>query len=33
VGYVLLEGLGSPRLDVRVPTELEREVVEWLLQR
>jgi len=33
VGYVLLEALGSPRLDVRVPPELEREVVEWLLQR
>ena len=33
VGYVLLDALGSPRLDVRVPPELEREVVEWLLQR
>jgi 3-dehydroquinate synthase len=33
VGYVLLDALGRPRLDVRVPAELEREVVEWLLQR
>ena len=33
VGYVLLDALGSPRLDVRVPPALEREVVEWLLQR
>ncbi len=33
VGYVLLEALGSPRLDVRVPPELEREVVEWLVKR
>jgi 3-dehydroquinate synthase len=33
VGYVLLDALGSPRLDVRVPPELEREVVEWLLAR
>ncbi len=33
VGYVLLDGLGSPRLNVRVPAELEREAVEWLLQR
>ncbi len=33
VGYVLLDALGSPRLDVRVPPELEREVVEWLAQR
>ena len=33
VGYVLLDALGRPRLDVRVPPELEREVVEWLRQR
>ena len=33
VGYVLLDAPGSPRLDVRVPPELEREVVEWLVQR
>ncbi len=33
VGYVLLNALGSPRLDVRVPPELEREVVDWLTQR
>ena len=33
VGYVLLAALGRPRLEVRVPPELEREVVEWLLQR
>src|SRR5665647_1029579 len=33
VGYVLLDAPGSPRLDVRVPPELEREVVEWLMQR
>jgi len=33
VGYVLLDAPGSPRLDVRVPPELEREVVEWLLHR
>ena len=33
VGYVLLDALGSPRLDVRVPPELEREVVEWLVER
>ena len=33
VGYVLLDALGSPRLDMRVPPELEQEVVEWLLQR
>ena len=33
VGYVLLDALGSPRLGVRVPPELEREVVEWLAQR
>jgi 3-dehydroquinate synthase len=33
VGYVLLDALGSPRLDVRVPPELEREVVEWLAKR
>jgi len=31
VGYVLLDALGSPRLGVRVPPELEREVVEWLV--
>jgi len=30
VGYVLLDAIGRPRLDVRVPAELEREVVEWL---
>ena len=29
---MLLEALGSPRLDVRVPPELEREVVEWLAE-
>ena len=33
VGYVLLAAPGSPRLDVHVPPELEREVVEWLLRR
>src|SRR5450830_804414 len=33
VGYVLLDAPGRPRLDVRVPPELEREVVEWLVQR
>ncbi|MBE3033136.1 MAG: 3-dehydroquinate synthase, partial [Actinobacteria bacterium] len=33
VGYVLLDAPGSPRLDVRVPPELEREVVEWLVER
>jgi 3-dehydroquinate synthase len=33
VGYVLLDALGSPRLDVRVPAELEREAVEWLVKR
>jgi 3-dehydroquinate synthetase len=32
VGYALLEALGKPRLDVRVPPTLEREVVEWLLK-
>jgi 3-dehydroquinate synthase len=33
VGYVLLDDLGRPRLDVRVPPRLEREAVEWLLKR
>jgi 3-dehydroquinate synthase len=33
VGYVLLDALGSPRLDVKVSPALEREVVEWLLTR
>jgi 3-dehydroquinate synthase len=33
VGYVLLDALGSPRLEVLVPPRLEREVVEWLLSR
>ncbi|MCX6363778.1 MAG: 3-dehydroquinate synthase [Actinobacteria bacterium] len=33
VGYVLLDAPGSPHLNVRVPPELEREVIEWLLQR
>jgi 3-dehydroquinate synthase len=33
VGYVLLHALGSPRCDVRVRLELEREVVEWLTER
>lgn len=33
VGYVLLDALGSPHLDVLVPPELEREVVEWLARR
>jgi 3-dehydroquinate synthase len=33
IGYVLLDAPGSPRLDVRVPPELEREAVEWLVQR
>jgi 3-dehydroquinate synthetase len=33
VGYVLLDALGSPRLDEHVPPELELEVVEWLLSR
>jgi 3-dehydroquinate synthase len=33
VGYVLLDALGSPRLDEHVPPELEREVIEWLLSR
>ncbi len=33
VGYVLLDALGSPRLDVRVRPELEREVIEWLVKR
>jgi hypothetical protein len=31
--YVLLDALGSPRLEVRVPPELEREVVGWLVER
>ena len=31
VGYVLLEALGGPVTGVIVPTELEREAVEWLL--
>jgi 3-dehydroquinate synthase len=30
VGYVLLDALGVPRLDVRVPSELELEVSRWL---
>jgi 3-dehydroquinate synthase len=33
VGYVLLGALGSPRLGVHVPPEVELEVVEWLLSR
>ncbi len=33
VGYVLLAGLGEPRLNVRVPPAREREVVEWLIAR
>jgi 3-dehydroquinate synthase len=33
VGYVLLDALGDPHVDVRVSLELEREVVEWLVQR
>jgi 3-dehydroquinate synthase len=33
VGYVLLDAPGRPRLDVRVPAELEREAVEWLVRR
>jgi 3-dehydroquinate synthase len=30
VGYVLLGGIGVPRLGVRVPSALQREAVEWL---
>ena len=30
VGYVLLDALGAPRVDVRVPPELEVEVSRWL---
>ncbi len=30
VGYVLLESLGTPVIDVRVPPEREREAVQWL---
>ena len=30
VGYVLLDALGTPRLDARVPPELEVEVSRWL---
>jgi 3-dehydroquinate synthase len=30
VAYVLLEGLGRPRTGLRVPSDLEREVVAWL---
>ena len=33
VGYVLLRRLGEPLLGVRVPPELELEVVEWLRKR
>jgi hypothetical protein len=33
VGYVLLRRLGRPLLGVRVPPELELEVVEWLRRR
>jgi 3-dehydroquinate synthase len=33
VGYVLLRRLGEPVLGVRVPPELELEVVEWLRKR
>lgn len=33
VGYVLLSGLGRPRLGVLVPEEAEREAVEWLRTR
>ena len=33
VGYVLLRRLGQPLLGVRVPPELELEVVEWLRKR
>ncbi len=33
VGYVLLRRPGAPVLGVRVPPELELEVVEWLRRR
>ena len=33
VGYVLLRRPGAPVIGVRVPPELEREVVEWLRKR
>lgn len=33
VGYVLLDAVGAPCPGVRVPAELELEVVEWLTQR
>ncbi len=33
VGYVLLEALGQPVLDVTVPPDLQREAVEWLYAR
>ena len=33
VGYVLLDAVGAPRTGVRVPPDLEQEVVEWLTRR
>jgi 3-dehydroquinate synthase len=33
VGYVLLAGLGEPRVNVHVPFQLQHEVVEWLIAR
>jgi 3-dehydroquinate synthase len=33
VGYVLLRALGEPQLDVRVPADIEREVVEEMIAR